>query len=226
MRSLAYIAGLMFVFMYAVGAKAAGVEYYGTPMFYSAYMPDQYQCTLDKTAGLGYCGQKNAPEVAVIGMTKKDAPDEAEGVVVDMFNEVVCSSGQCKSYYDQPFGTTLEPGTTYWKVPTGYYIAPGAGGTTAYRHGTGPLAKVFPIRNVKELLEYNDPPMGFQLKDKDTTIRYDVYCNVAAECNYMGRQLPASEMRKYLPVVLTYNCHGPLCYNQDKSVAGLNAKYF
>lgn len=198
--------------------KATASEYYGTPIYYSKYFEDSYPCVIGK-AELNYCGDPKFPETAVIGY------QDIEGVSssrVTLLTEVVCTAGVCSSNYGEPYGRTGLPGTTYWSVPVGYYLDLVEGKVRAIRHGTGALAETYPIRDVINLRDYQDPPRG--IEQKDTLMRYNVYCNIANECSYLGRRMMASELRQYIPRVLTYNCQGWFCYNADYSIAGLNPK--
>lgn len=205
-------------------AFAEPIQYFGTPMFYSKFVPDEFVCNYNPKALFGYCGDRTLPEEAIVGYTLKDDSTQGTGASIRMYNEVVCLLGECKSQYGEPYGQVKELGTSYWYVPTGFYLATGPKGTTAFKHGNGPMADQYPIRNVKVIPELNDPPRGKIKAYKDTLIRYDVYCNPVEECSYMGRVMLATQLVKYIPKVLTTNCSTRFCYNPDLTIAGLNPK--
>lgn len=202
--------------VYTDSAKAS--EYYGTPIYYSKYFADTYPCVMGKVE-LNYCGNSKFPETAVVGYKEIDGVSSSR---VKLLVEVVCDPTGCSSNYGEPYGRTNQPGTSYWLVPVGYYLDVVDGKVSAFRHGTGQLAKTYPIRDVLDVPKFDDTPKGLQ--QKDTIVRYNVYCNVADECSYLGRRLVASELRQYIPRVMTYNCQGWFCYNPDDSIAGINPK--
>lgn len=201
--------------------KASAGEYYGTPMYYSKFTKDSYQCIYNKDSRMGYCGGARYPEEGVVGYRYGE---NIEAAKVKLLAEITCVAGVCKSQYGEPFGRTAVPGVSYWSVPVGFYLDTVNGKTRAYRKGTGALASTYPIMDVIDLPEYQDPPRGLTEKHKDTLVRYDVYCNPANECSYLGRTMMANELVRYIPKVMTHNCNGWFCYNPDRTIAGLNPK--
>lgn len=201
--------------------KASAGEYYGTPVYYSKFTKDSYQCIYNKDSRMGYCGGARYPEEGVIGYRYGD---HIEAAKVKLLAEITCIAGECKSRYGEPFGRTSVPGVSYWSVPVGFYLDTVNGKTRAYRKGTGAMAANYPIMDVIDLPEYQDPPRGLIEKHKDTLVRYDVYCNPADECSYLGRVMTASRLNNYIPRVMTINCGELFCYHPDLTIAGLNPK--
>jgi hypothetical protein len=210
------------MFLVAIGMSSAqAAEYYGTPIYYSKFTQDSYDCVYDETAKLGYCGDKYYPQSAVIGYKNGERLESAK---VRLIAEVTCIAGDCRSSYGEPYGKVNVPGTSYWSVPVGFYIDVVNTRTKVFRHGTGRLAVDFPIRDVINLPEYLDPPRGLVSKQKDTQVDYDVYCNPAGDCSYKGQELEVSQLHTQIPTVLTHNCAGWFCFNPDQTIAGLNPR--
>jgi hypothetical protein len=202
--------------------EAAPMQYFGTPIYYSKFTPNEFDCVYAKDASFGFCADARYYEEATIGYTKATDPEKGEGVPVRLFTEVVCLDTICASNYNEPYGSSAERGVTYWYVPVGFYMDASTGKTRVYKHGTGPRAEYFLMKGIKLIPGYQDPPVGKM--QKDTPNRYDVYCNKADECSYMGRIILASQLRNYIPSVLTHNCSGWFCYNPDNTIAGLNPR--
>lgn len=206
------------------GVKAAPMQFYGTPMFYGKYTEPKQPCVFNKAAAYGYCGGANTPEVAVIGFTDPTEPTSGFGLTTRLLTEVICVAGKCASNFGEPMGRIKSQTTSYWTIPTGYYLASNDEEQVAYQQGTGPLAEEFPRYPVKEIPTLQDPPRGVARYFNDGLDRYEVYCNKALECSYMGQQLMASDLPRYIPKVMTYNCGKVFCYHADKTIAGLNPK--
>lgn len=201
--------------------SAASIEYYGTPVFYGKYSPDKVTCTYDRDSRYGFCGDDSAPIEGKVGVTNPNEPGHGVGVTVALFTELVCLEGICKSNYGEPLGEIGLKGTSYWTIPTGYYLSDRNGSYMAYKHGKGPLAKKYRMHTVYALPGYNDPANGIMIA---ATKGYDIHCNTVGECSYLGIDLKQSGLIKYIPKVLTYNCDVQFCYNPDLTVAGLNPK--
>lgn len=204
--------------------EAAPMQFYGTPMFYGKFTESKQPCVFNKAAAYGYCGDIRDPEDAIIGFTDPAEPTKGLGLATRMFTEVVCVAGKCASNYGEPLGRIDVLTTSYWTIPTGHYLASNDGEQVAYQQGTGPLANEFPRYPVKEIPALQDPPRGVARHFNDGLDRYEVYCNKALECSYMGQQLMASELSRYIPKVMTYSCGKVFCYHADKTIAGLNPK--
>jgi hypothetical protein len=200
------------------------MQYFGTPIWYSKFTPNEFDCVYAKEASFGFCADARYYEEATVGYTQKNDPNKGVGVPVRLFTEVVCLDTICATNYGEPYGSSVERGVTYWYVPVGFYMDNSTGKTRVYKHGTGPRADYFLMKGIKLIPGYQDPPVGKVQVPKDTLDRYDVYCNQADECSYMGRIMLASQLKQYIPKVLTYNCSGRFCYNQDKTIAGLNPR--
>lgn len=207
-------------------AKATPLQYFGTPIYYSKFVPNEFDCVYNANASFGFCGDARHYEEATVGYTQANDPNKGEGVPVRLFTEVVCLETICATNYGEPYGSSFEGGVTYWYVPVGFYMDNTSGKTKVYKHGTGPRAEFFLMRNIKAVPGYQDPPTGKVQKPKDTLNRYDVYCNPADECSYMGRVMLASQLQQYIPKVMTTNCNGKFCYNPDLTIAGLNPREY
>ena len=205
-------------------AHAAPLQYFGTPIYYSKFTPNEFDCVYAANASFGFCADARYYEEATIGYTQRNDPNKGEGVPVRLFTEVVCLDTICASNYGEPYGSSVERGVTYWYVPVGFYMDNTSGKTKVYKHGTGPRAEYFLMKNIKAVPGYQDPPVGKVQKPKDTLDRYDVYCNQADECSYMGRVMSVSQLSKYIPKVMTTHCDRKFCYNSDQTIAGLNPK--
>lgn len=206
--------------------NAAPLQYFGTPIYYSKFVPNEFECVYVANASFGFCGDARYYEEATVGYTKATDPNKGEGVPVRLFTEVVCLEKICATNYNEPYGSSFEGGVTYWYVPVGFYMDNSSGKTKVYKHGTGPRAEFFLMKNIKTVPGYQDPPVGKVQKPKDTLDRYDVYCNPADECSYMGRVMLASQLQQYIPKVMTTNCNGKFCYNPDLTIAGLNPREY
>lgn len=208
------------------GVHAAPIQYLGTPVFYGKYAPDQVRCVYNQGARYGFCGDIRDPEEGEVGLTNPSEPDRGVGVMTRLFTEVTCVAGKCASNYGEPLGQMTNAETSYWYIPTGYYLGNLGQNVLAYRQGTGPMANEFPMAPVKVLDALQDPPRGVVKRYNDQLERYNVYCNDALECSYMGRVMLASQLDQYIPKVMTYNCGTVFCYHADKTVAGLNPRQF
>lgn len=207
-------------------AQANPLQYFGTPIYYSKFVPNDFDCVYDANASFGFCGNARYDEEATVGYTQATDPTKGEGVPVRLFTEVVCLDTICATNYGEPYGSSVERGITYWYVPVGFYMDASSTKTRVYKHGTGPQADYFLMKNIKSVSGYQDPPVGKVQKSKDTLNRYDVYCNPADECSYMGRVMLASQLQQYIPKVMTTNCNGKFCYNSDLTIAGLNPREY
>ncbi len=206
------------------GVHAAPMQYYGTPFFYGKYSVEKQDCIFVKDARYGVCGDIRDPEEAVVGWTSPTDDSKGIGVRVTSNIEVTCVNGRCFSNYGEPLGEIDTSITSYWFIPLGYYITASGKGVVAYQQGTGPLAEKYLRYPVKVLPELQDPPRGIARRFNDGLDRYEIYCNKALECSFMGKQMIASELSKYVPKVLTYSCDSLFCYHADKTIAGLNPK--
>lgn len=218
------ILGFIIFGLHQEKAKAEPIQYYGTPFFYSKFVADSFDCVYTERVSYGFCGDIKYPEEGVVGYTIKGEPDQGEGAVIRFFQEVICLDGICETNFGERVGSTDVMGTSYWYIPVGFYMDIVNGKTRVFKHGTGPSGSKYQMRNIKDLPEYEDPPRGLVLKYKDTVDRYDVYCNQADECSYMGRIMLASQLHNFIPNVLTHNCSSRFCYNQDGTIAGLNPR--
>lgn len=207
-------------------ANATPVQYLGTPVFYGKYTSDQVGCVYNQGANYGFCGDIRDPEEGEIGLTNPTEPNRGVGAMIRLFTEVTCVNGKCASNYGEPLGYMANTGTSYWYIPTGYYLSNNGQNILAYRQGTGPRANEFPMAPVKVLDALQDPPRGIVRHYNDNLERYNVYCNKALECNYMGRVLVASQLHQYIPKVMTHNCGDVFCYHADRTIAGLNPRKF
>lgn len=216
---------LGFILLLVCGmAVAEPMQYFGTPIYYSKFTPNEFECVYTPEASFGFCGNARYYEEATVGYTQRNDSNKGEGVPVRLFTEVVCLDTICATNYGEPYGSSVETGVTYWYVPVGFYMDASGPRTKVYKHGTGPRADYFLMKNVKLLPGSQDKPVGRVEQNKDTVERYDVYCNPADECSYMGRVMLASQLHEYIPKVLTHNCSGMFCYNSDKTIAGLNPR--
>lgn len=222
--AVAIVLGLVIITLHSQKAKAEPMQYFGTPIYYSKFVANDFDCTYTPNASFGFCGDARYYEEATVGYTQKDDPNKGVGVPVRLFTEVVCLDTICATNYNEPYGSSAESGVTYWYVPVGFYMDASTGKTRVYKHGTGPRAEYFLMKNIKNVPGYQDPPTGKVLKPKDTLNRYDVYCNRANECSYMGRIMLASQLQQYIPKVLTTDCDTRFCYNADQTIAGLNPR--
>ncbi|ABY63118.1 hypothetical protein ST201phi2-1p292 [Pseudomonas phage 201phi2-1] len=208
------------------GVHAAPMQYFGTPIFYGKYSTDKVECVFNQSAAYGFCGDIRDPEEGVVGLTNPNDPTKGVGAMVRLFTEVVCVKGECASNYGEPLGRIADTRTSYWYIPTGYYLGNKGENALAYRQGTGPMANEFPMSSIKVLGALQDPPRGVVRKYNDDLERYNVYCNESLECSYMGRVMMASQLAEYIPKVLTYSCGTVFCYHADKTIAGLNPRKF
>lgn len=208
------------------GVHAEPIQYYGTPVFYGKFAPDRYKCVYVEDKRYGYCGALGLVEEGEVGFTGPNDSNKGVGYVIRLYGEVVCNNGNCTSNYGEPLGQIAKADTSYWYIPTGYYLADVKGEYYAFKHGHGPLAHDFPMKNVKVLPGYDDPVDGVQEHFKHDYVRYAVYCNESLECSYMGRVMLASQLVDYIPKVMTTTCNKLFCYNPDLTIAGLNPREF
>lgn len=207
-------------------ATAEPLQYYGTPVFYSKFADDQNNCIYNQKVRYGFCGKITDPEEGVVGFTKLNDTTKGEGIVIRLFTEIICIEGICESNYGEPLGLINTTATSYWYIPTGHYLGNHNNKIMSFKHGTGPLASEFPMKNIKVLPEYDDTPNGKVRTYTDNLTRYEVYCNESLVCSYLGRVLMASQLHQLIPKVLTIRCDIIFCYNADHSIAGLNPKTY
>lgn len=221
MRALVLVAMLMMSWF----AQAEPLRYVGVPVFYSKYLPKVAPCTYDDKSRYGFCGWANYPEEGEVGVTTQSG-DVTEAFFVRLYDEVVCIGQICQTNYGQARGYTDEPLDTvsYWYVPKGFYLAPIAGVITAVKFGNGPRALSYPIRGVKILPEYDDRPDGEYIPEEKESDVYNVYCNPALDCEYMGRVFTFEQLRKYIPAIMTTDCGKLFCHNKEGDVVGINPK--
>lgn len=219
--SLLIIFGL---FMYGQANASEPQRWVGVPVFYSKFVPKQVKCSYQKDANQGTCGIESYADVGTVGLTTAEADPKIEEVKIRLYMEVTCVNHQCRSPYGEPAGIVALKETSYWTVPTGFYLYSTADGVTAYKAGNGPLAKDYPIRNVWLLPEYNDVPDGYYLPEESNRLNFQVWCNVADECSYMGKEINYIQLKKYVPKRLSALCDERFCYDPQYSVIGLNPK--
>lgn len=222
-----WVVGLLAIIILACrieGVSAAPLQYYGTPIFYSKAMADEYPCVYNNNNRYGFCGEATLPEEGEIGLTDPNDPNHGMSATIRLYTELTCSQGVCQSNYTEKLGTITDLKTGYWYIPTGYYLSNVDGKYVAYRHGTGPLAKEFPMGKVLTLGYNPNAVNGYSRQYKDNLDRYDVHCNSIGECSYMGRVMMLSQLADLVPKILTFNCDENFCYNQDLTVAGINPK--
>lgn len=217
------IAAIIFI-AHLQPVKAEPLQYYGTPVFYGKFMPDTVDCIYNEKHRYGYCGVEPPVEEGEVGYTVPGQPGKGIGQVIRLYGEVVCTDFHCASNYGEPLGIVEAKGTSYWYVPTGFYISNHTGVYKAYKHGTGPYAHDFPKKNIKVIPELNDLPRGIIQEYKDTLERYDVYCNDGGDCSYLNRVMTIEQLAEYVPKVMTTRCGPTFCYHPDDTIAGLNPR--
>lgn len=200
-------------------------RYVGVPVFYSKFVPKSVDCEFDRKGVQGTCGITNYPDTGTIGITSVEVKPKAEAVQVRLYMEVVCTNGFCTSPYGEKAGTLKRQETSYWTVPTGFYLYEHDGKVTAYKAGNGPLAKDYPIRDVWILPEYDDLPDGYYIPEAETRMNFNVHCNPANDCIYMGKELTYSQLQKYVPKRMSTQCDVRFCYDTKNLIVGLNPKY-
>jgi len=220
MRVLALIAML---FICAVSYAAEPLRYVGVPVFYSKFVPKLAHCTYNEKVQYGFCGWANYPEEGEVGVTTTSG-DVTEAFNVRLYDEVVCIGTICQTNYGESRGYTESNEVSYWYIPKGFYLATLSGETTAVKYGNGPRASSYPIRGVKILPEYNDVPDGEYIPEEQAEGVYYVHCNPALDCEYMGRVMPFTELKRYISTVMTVNCDKFFCYNPEQQIVGINPK--
>ncbi|BBI55708.1 hypothetical protein [Pseudomonas phage U1B] len=222
------------VFLISIGMYTkASVNYeplafYGVPLFYSNHTPRIAPCNFNKQSKLGSCGWTSYPENSIILVVHPSDPTKQLPVEYSMYQEVICENDQCyTSDYHEPYGYLLGfKGTTYWSVPTGYYLLNGPNGVHGVKFGNGPLKDTYPIRDV--YMVNNDRVIdGEYLTLQNTRGFYNVVCSQLTQmCKYFGKEYTLLELNQIIPFVKTTTCDEFLCYiNNDKGkVAGINPK--
>lgn len=219
MRALVLVAMLMMSWF----AQAEPLRYVGVPVFYSKYLPKVAPCTYDDKSRYGFCGWANYPEEGEVGVTTMSGGVK-ESFITRLYDEVVCVGQICTSNYGEGRGSTESNEVTYWYIPKGFYLTTLSGVITAVKFGNGPRASSYPIRDVKILPEYNDVPDGEYIPESHESDVYNVHCNPAMECEYLGRPMSFTDLKRYIPPVMTTNCGEAFCYNADGAVVGINKK--
>lgn len=216
------IALLVMLFSFGVQATEP-LRYVGIPVFYSKFTPKVAPCTYNPITKYGFCGWMFYPEEGEVGVTTMSG-DIKESFFIRLYDEVLCDPEKCATNFDEPRGELIGIKTSYWYIPKGFYLTRILGQITAVKYGNGPLADKYPIRAVKILPEYNDMPDGKYVPEDEDSLTYDVWCNAANECSYMGRIMPYTDLRKYIPPRMTLYCDNRFCFNEDQRVAGINPK--
>lgn len=205
--------------------EASPMRYYGTPVFYSNMMPTQVVCAYDKNARYGVCGYQEGDVRGMVGYTRTDTEDLlGEGTRIPLFTEVICVKGECKSNYNEPMGKISIKETSYWSIPKGYYLVNSDKHIVAFKHGNGPLAKEYPIRDVLIVPKYGKPD-GYYIPEEQTRLTFNVFCNDGNECSYMGKVIKYANLNKYVPKRLSHICDQRFCYDDKQLIIGLNPKY-
>lgn len=197
----------------------------GTPVFYSKFVPKEVTCEYQKAARQGTCGIKGYSETGTVGLTTAEVEPKIEAVQVRLYMEITCVEGKCKTPYGEPAGIVDTQQTSYWTVPTGFYLYPVDGKVKAYKAGNGPLAKDYPIRSVWILPEYNDMPDGYFIPEDKERLTFNVWCNDGNECSYMGKEINYAQLNRYVPKRLSTMCDIRFCYDTNKLIVGLNPKH-
>ncbi|MBW6071845.1 hypothetical protein [Pseudomonas aeruginosa] len=222
------------VFLISIGmCTKASVNYeplafYGVPLFYSNHTPRIAPCNFDQQSGFGSCGWNSYPEYSVIPLVKPSDPTKQILVNYSMYQEVICNDEQCfTSDYHEPYGLLSGfKGTTYWSVPTGYYLLNGPNGVHGVKFGNGPLKDNYPIRDIYMINNDRDID-GEYLSLKNTKGVYNVACNkLTRMCRYLGKEYTLLELNQIVPFVKTAICDEFLCYidGNKERVAGINPK--
>lgn len=220
-RLVLFLSLLMCAF---VTHAAEPLRYVGVPVFYSKFLPKLAPCVYTEEARYGFCGWRNYPEDGQLGVTSvEDQPSKA-AYTYKLYDEVVCINGVCKTNYGEPRGAIELQKTTYWYIPLGFYLTEFNGAIRAIKYGNGPLADKYPIRAVKLLPEYDELPDGVYVPMEEDWDVYDVWCNAADECSYMGRVMLFDKLRNWIPKRLSYNCDGRFCYHENGRVVGIDPK--
>lgn len=218
-----FIIGFILAFFALTVSAAEPLRWVGVPVFYSKFVPKIAPCTYDADAQYGFCGWKNYPEDGEIGVATMTG-DVKESYKFRLYDEVLCVAGKCATSFGEPRGALPEDQAQYWYIPKGFYLTTLNGVTTAVKYGNGPLGNKYPIRAVKELPAYPDVPDGISVPEAQDALVYDVWCNVAQECSYMGREFSYKELSRLIPKRLTTNCDSAFCFTPEGRVAGLNPK--
>lgn len=200
------------------------LRWVGVPVFYSKYLPKVAPCTYTDEARYGFCGWKLYPEDGQIGVTSVEDHPSKVSFTYKLYDEVVCIDGVCKTNYGEPRGRLESTKTTYWYIPLGFYLFEYDGAIRAVKYGNGPLARTYPIRAVKLLPEYAELPDGEYIPMEEDWDVYDVWCNDANECSYMGRVMLFDNLRNWIPKRLSFKCDGRFCYHENGRVAGIDPK--
>ncbi|AEH03649.1 hypothetical protein AVT69_gp224 [Pseudomonas phage PhiPA3] len=199
------------------------VVYKHVPYWYTVQTPKEISCVYTPGANMGMCGVPNYPDEVTVSVTRRSDYTEERAYRVATYIQYVCIDGVCSDAYGAIGGVLEgEVGITYWELPRGYYVTTEQGQYKAYKHGNGPLAQRFPIRDVLLNGESID---GFYVSVEQTQNLYNVHCNVQTQrCEYLGRELTLLELAQLVPFVKTDMCDAYLCYiNSNKAmVAGIN----
>lgn len=194
----------------------------GTPVFYTVYTPKVVDCDFDKKSAQGGCYISGYPEQGFVGITHLG---EAGGIAQPMrlYTEVTCDMGHCFTQFGEPAGHISGNNTQYWTIPVGYYLDDSAGTLQAWKHGNGPKATTYPIRDV-QLISGDHKPDGNFTSEAQDNLSYKVYCNEGGDCSYMGKVINYAQLHQYVPKRLTMQCDVRFCYDRDMSIAGLNPR--
>lgn len=195
----------------------------GTPVFYSKYVPKVVDCEYNNSVSYGFCGVHNYPELGKMGLTTLEHNTPPEVLDVRLYTEVTCVLGQCNTQFGEPVGNIDTQGTSYWTVPTGFYLITVNRKTVAYKYGNGPLAKNYPIRGV-QLIQGYDQPDGYYIPEEAERLTFNVHCNVSDECSYMGKVINYADLNKYVPKRLSTQCDVRFCYDTHQLIVGLNPR--
>lgn len=219
---------VLFILTFLTGMSAHAADQYryvGVPVFYSKFVPKAVDCEYDRKGVQGTCGIKNYPTTGTIGITTVAVTPKAEAVQIRLYMEVVCTKGFCTSPYGEKAGAIQRQETSYWVVPTGFYLHESDGKVKAYKAGNGPLAKDYPIRDVWILPEYDDLPDGYYIPEASNRMTFNVHCNPGNECIYMGKELTYAQLQQYVPKRMSTKCDVRFCYDKENLIVGLNPKH-
>lgn len=203
--------------------QAEPLRYLGLPVFYSNFTPKLAPCVVDKETNYNHCGWKRYPEEATVGVATPGPEPFREGYQIELMDSVICVNGNCQTNYGELRGKFEDTsGLQYWYIPKGFYLTKLNGKYTAVKYGNGPQGNLFPIRGV-ELLPGEVPDGEFIPEEKERMV-YEVSCNAANECSYLGRVMSLWKLQEYLPKALSYTCSDQFCYDPQGKIIGINPK--